>query len=302
MKIARLLLGVLALSIGITIAKTDLASAVDLTFIQQNPAWRAIPTPPLPPFNGAFHGWVYGPNDTIWTDDGTFHDEAVQAVQSWQTAVPQLSFVHSPTSFYLNFRKDACFPTTVVGCFTMWTFVNDAPRGASYTWTAQIRIPEPERWTPLGRADILRHEIGHWIGLEEQYIEPATCSSVISVMNAPSLPNGESCVGVHAPTSWDIDKATLFWTDAMWAEAWHAYGLYFWSSSLGVFVLVDSTESYSSGIGFHKESIPRITAQVWDVTARGWPRGTWYAAIVKGWSWAFETWSPPVNSSLLFVP
>jgi hypothetical protein len=321
MKKAWLLLGALALSVGLTLASSDRASAVNNIFLQEDSVYRARSTPP---FNGATHVWAYGPYDTIWTDDGTFHAEAAEAVRSWQLAVPQLSFVYSPTSYYLYFRKDTCFPTEALGCFNSLTFVADAARAASYTWTAQIRIPEPERWTSLGREDILRHEIGHWIGLHEQYIESTgACSGIFSVMNAMTLPNGHNCMGVNAPTSWDVNSATRFWrkdnlespslslagnlltlnwTDAMWAEVWHHYTLWYFSWSTNQWVRATWSSSYNEGIGFHKETIARTMARSWDIAFFGWPRGTYYAAAVSGWGWAFETWSPQVDSPLLYVP
>jgi hypothetical protein len=318
-RFARLFTGMLALAGLFLLSGADSAWAVDYIFAQQNPVERARTT--IYPWNAVSQYWAFGPYDTTWSNDGTFTPELQQAIQSWQSAVPQLTFVQG-APYNLYFLAGPC-PEGAACIGLRMGYVDDA-RQAVYWVSSEIRVVSPQVWTATGRADLLRHEIGHWVGLDEQYIErpnPA-CSSVPSVMNAAKAPNAENCLGIHAPTSWDIDKATRFWkgdnlespalgfagsslslvwTDAMWTKVWHGYVLDYWDSLLGAFVPLDSTSSYSSGIGFHKESIARPMSQTWDLTARGWPRGAWYRASVQGWSWAFETWSPAVYT-ILYVP
>jgi hypothetical protein len=325
---ARLFTVMLALAGLFLLSGADSAWAVHYLYIQHHSAQRDRGT--TFKFNAVSQYWAFGPYDTTWSSDGALTPEVQQAILSWQSAVPQLTFVQgAPWNLY--FTTGFCGVDSA-GCVEGFRLYVDNFRQAEYWISSEIWLQSPQEppFTSLGKADIFRHEIGHWIGLHEQYNDNPDappgplCSSAISVMNSSIPPSGENCRGVHAPTSWDIDKATrfwkgdnlespaliwqdlsgllnLFWTDAMWTEVWHSYGLWYYSWALNQWIPVDSTSSYSSGIGFHKESIPRTMAKVWQLTANGWPRGTYYYAGVSGWSWAFETWSPAVYT-ILYVP
>lgn len=330
MKRVRVLFIALALTMAAVVIWIGSAAATNYLFNQQDPDMRAWATPPA---NHVVVWWAYGPYEVRWADNGTFTADVVQAIQSWQSAVPQFTFTYSPSpgSSSLYFTVGFC-GQNATGCIVNRTFLPDAQRGASYLYTAQIWLSAPGAQTPLGRQDALRHEIGHWVGLHEQYNghgpgETPSCSGQQSVMNMVTYPSGESCVGVHAPTAWDIEQAVRYWQgdalqdavlfgvgggpapllrlewkDAMWAEVWHERFLWYWSPSTYSWALCDDSASYSQGIGFHRTTIDRTMRVDWDYQALGCPVNTTYIAGAQAWSWRFPGWTGLVWSGQVYVP
>lgn len=205
MRRARLLLHASVLAIGLLVIAVGTALAVHYTLLQQDPALRAEATPPA---NYVVTWWSYGPWDTPWAYDAAFTPDEVQAVQqavqSWQGAVPQLTFSYSPTpGTYALFFKPGFCGVFADACITRDGRLVNADRGASYWNNADIILARRD-WTPLGKADTFRHELGHWIGLHEEYVEsPVQCSGIQSVMNTGFQTTGENCLGFHAPTAWE---------------------------------------------------------------------------------------------------
>lgn len=326
MKRVRVLFVASALAMVAVVIWIGSAAATHYFFNQQDPDMRAWATPPA---NHVVVWWAYGPYDVAWADFGTYTADVIQAIQSWQSAVPQLTLTYTQDSLNskLHFTFGFCSPNAL-GCLTNRIFQVDAQRDASYLYSAQIWLQEPGSRTSLGRQDILRHEIGHWIGLHEQYIEgpPAQCGSTFSVMNK-SNSSGESCVGVHAPTAWDIQQAATFWggaglesatligvgggpapllrfewKDAMWADVWHERFLWYWDPNAYNWILCDDSASYAQGIGFHRTTIDRTMRVDFDYQALGCPGDRTYIAGAQAWSWRFPGWTGLVWSGTVYVP
>ena len=226
--------------------------------------------------------------------------------------------------YNLYFAKATC-GLWVDACFTWVGTQADSTRQANYLLTAEIRLTLAQyRLTNLGIEDMLRHEIGHWIGLDDQYKENSTrpCSNVVSVMNDSYRTTGLNCKDAHAPTAWDIDAVTTYWkygaveratleesstrllevewVDAMWAESEHRLYLWYWDSSDESWVMAENTR-YTYGTGFHKDSIARDMGYSWHISGSGRPTDKWYIVGVRAWSAAWQTWSPIRFSNLVYV-
>ena len=276
------------------------------------------------PFNAVFSGWSWTTYPADWADDGSFTRNIRRAIATWETAVPQLDFVENQREYYLLFEKGYCGRFSDA-CMRVEERDISHRRRAAYLLWADIRLSLAQpRLRDIGKEDQLRHEIGHWIGLDEVYCERCidTCTRhVDSVMNATYTSNGQNCTGVHAPTQRDINAVTAYWngdrpesvvlterpnnilkltwTDALWSESTHWVMLYYWDTTTSTYVLAEQ-DGYTPDTGFHKDSIPRTIQKQWNVRARGWPTDTSYFAGVKGWSWPWRsfgatTWSNTVH-------
>ena len=300
--------------------------AVHYTFWQEDPDDRAYYGTTYP-YNAVTIAWSWYPGDTNWDDDGSMPTEVVRAIASWENAVPELGWVNTglgeaaPLYFkevgWCGLLADACTAEIVVN--------SDDPRQADYLWEASIIVHDVSTFTPEGKEDILRHEIGHWIGLDEQYIKgpPVTCSAVESVMNTVSSVWGTNCLDIHAPTSWDVDKARQFWggdglesavlseptfrnlqltwSDAMWSEAWEGWNLAWWDRNNAQWVEVASSTAFDAGIGFHQDSIPRTMSESWDIQANGWPVDVYYTALVRAFRWPYNSWNTGARADPFYV-
>lgn len=207
---------------------------------------------------------------------------------------------------------------------------------ASFVRTADITIHEDVMSkSETAIRDTLRHEIGHFEGLHEQYLDngtyligengdPTTCNLYRdTVMNGPDT-NGENCRGIHAPTAWDInavdtywlgegrlDKPTLSksgdnsvkveWKDNIWADGWQLTTLFNWDWDSWSWIQLDSP-LFNEEIGFHKDSINRTLVKEWDLQANDWPSRKWYLAKVQHWNWPTLRWSLQVYSNYIYVP
>ena len=238
--------------------------------------------------------------------------------------MPELSFSEVSSGYHLYFMQGFCDPWTDACLYRIRTTANATHR-ANYTFSAQVRLTMAQsRLTNTGMEDQLRHEIGPWIGLDEQYNEDGNpaCSSRISVMNGSYVSTGLNCKGVHAPTAWDINAVTAFWKgaklttvalteptsrrltltwdDTLWSEGLQRLSLFYWDTNTRSWVLVDTVNHYD-GIGFHRDSIHRVMTHSWTIGGTDLPLNKYYIAAVKGWSWPWEEWTPSKYSRYVYV-
>ena len=281
-------------------------------------------------FNANFLSWALGPWHTDWYDDGQFTDQVTEAIRLWTNAVPELDFNRNSVSQNLYFKQGMCTGIFANACFVPNYVIADHERQADYLFAAEIRLVllQPSATSSItdqGRIDMLLHEIGHWIGLDEQYDEiTGGCSHVESVMNASFLSNGQNCLDLHAPTAWNIEKTTAYWDtpaamqvveftesedrvirfrwdDRAWADGLHTRGLWYKNSVTGDWVLVEGSYT-TDGIGFHWDSIPRTMLAKWDLDDLDAPTGGYYfIACVAAYSWMYQSWSPLNCSPRIWV-
>ncbi len=205
MKRTTLIIGALIIMLtAVLVSSPSDGLAAHYTFLQENPSARGGL------FNWTFVGWALTPYPTDWDDDGSYTQHIRNAISTWETAVPQLDFYEEPDDWnYLYFANGRC--VIGVACLSVDETDWEGERGAHYLLWGTITMDiDGNNFTDLGKEDILRHEIGHWIGLDEAYNEGSStsCSTIQSVMNATRHGTGENCVGVHAPTQRDISAVT----------------------------------------------------------------------------------------------
>ncbi len=313
-------LTILAVLLGVVFVVPGDASASHYTYMQENPEDRQTWSGDYP-FNATYIDWSQGSFDALWTDDGSFTQRVRNAIQSWESAVPQLSFASAGTRPYnLYFKKGSC-GMWVDACMISLTTLADHSREANYLLTAEIRLTLAQsRLTDLGIEDQLRHEIGHWIVLDDQYNESGSpaCSDVVSVMNDSYASTGLNCKSVHAPTPWDIDAVTTYWkggsledpvlkegqsrhlelewVDAMWSEDHHRVYLWYWNPNTSRWFLAQNVR-FVDGIGFHRDSISRDMEYSWIIGGDDLPTDRWYAVGVRAWNWPEENDEYPIGSS-----
>ena len=206
----------LVLSAALFFASSNDSLARHFTYMQENPADRSQFSV-VYPFNAVSSWWSFGPDDNNWVDDGSFTQQVVAAVQSWENAVPQLSYVNDTTQGYNIYFRQAQCGLFSDACLTIIGTQPNSDRKADYLLHGQIRLTLAQsNLTPLGIEDQLRHELGHWMGLDEQYTEDwsPSCTELLSVMNDSFVSNGHDCQGVHSPSSWDINVVTEYWNGA----------------------------------------------------------------------------------------
>ena len=320
MKRTSLIAGALVLALAMVFVSTSSDGlASHYTYMQENPTYRTAFSDVFP-FNAVAAAWHAGPYDVDWDDDGSFTGHIQNAIGTWEAAVPQLDFHKTTDGWnYLLFEDSVC-PNPQYACFAVDEQYIDYTRRADYLlWATIIMDNSLSGLTDMGKEDILRHEIGHWIGLDEAYNEAGSCSTINSVMNGV-FTNGESCVGAHAPTQRDINAVTeywngdkpesavlterpntilkLTWTDALWSESTNWVGLFYWDDDTDAVVLADQSW-VTADTGFHKDSISRTIQKQWNVQANGWPTDAWYFAAVMGWSWPWQSYGPLAWSNLV---
>ena len=154
--------------IAAAVVTPDTSWASHYTYWQENPEERSRWDGTYS-FNAVAEIWSYGPYDTKWGHDGVFPARARAAIQTWENAVPELNFVQAGTGHHLYFMKGFCDALTDACLTRIRTDPNHAHQ-ANYMLSGQIRLTMAQPYlTDLGMEDQLRHEIGHWIGLDEQY-------------------------------------------------------------------------------------------------------------------------------------
>ncbi len=288
--------------------------------------------------NLTFHRWALGTDGAHWVDKtnnrGGLSNHINFAIQEWKKAVPELNFIRASDSIGdLWFTVDEnCFSN---GEYLIRSFLDNSDHQASYVHSATICVkPDILESSATAKKDTLMHEIGHLMGLDEQYIDdgtnlfdkngnPTTCHLYRdSVMNGPDK-NGENCTGVHKPTTWDrnavsaywldmggLDKPALSrsgssslkieWKDNKWTDVWQLTTLFNWDRERRTWNQLDSS-LFNKGVGFHKSAIDRTLEKEWNLTANKWPSGKWYRAEVRHWNWRKEQWGPQVYSDMVYV-
>lgn len=311
--------------LGVFVLMPGASWAHHYTYMQENPNDRTRYSH-VYEWNGTFVNWANGDHDTLWKDDGAYTEHIRIAIQSWEDAVPELTFKAAGTKAHnLRFKRGYCDLFTDA-CMRPLKVFSDATRDADYMLTAEVvlTLAQPNL-TALGIQDQLRHEIGHWIGLDEQYYEDGIrpCSDVLSVMNASFSSNGQNCKGVHAPTEWDINAVTAYWkgtglasaaleetttrqlelewADTMWAEAGQVVKLWYYEFERGIWIETDYIVHYDD-IGFHRDSVARTMEREWTVDGSSdMPVDAWYMAGVTAYSWPYEEWKPWEYSVSVYV-
>jgi hypothetical protein len=175
-------------------------------------------------------------------------------------------------------------------------------------------------WDDTNTRYAFQHELGHWVGIHEQYDDDATglCTSVgPTVMNAASS-GGSHCQGITGPQAWDVTKAQAFWTgeslgslsfqettptsrvlqidwkDRYWAESDQFAWLWRWTlvGQQWQWVIVQPAEKwYRNGIGFHQDSLDRTMVWQWDLQQLGQSFPAYFIGYVSAYTVRNSQWS-----------
>jgi hypothetical protein len=271
---------------------TGIVFADHFSYLQKDSTVRS--KSPSPGFNAVAYPWFLNSpaaRPTKWWREAAV-TEADEGVQNWQNAWSVLNFqeVSSIADADVEFRSAQC-PGGKRACITEWlgTLV---PNWEAHYWAHEIiKIDQGQTWSTQGKIDALTHEVGHWVGLHEQYNDDGdgTCTSnFLTIMNAASEPNGEACQpGVHAPQPWDIAAAQIYWgtgftsnvflqettptsrmlqvtwKDNAWAESWHERDLWYWNGAQWVWIpqasdfYAGNGNGTNTGIGYHRDAVDR---------------------------------------------
>ncbi len=204
MKRSSIITGVLVLAVALVFISTPGdASAVHTTYWQQDDylrqTWGSVFE-----FNGSFSGWALTTYPSEWDDDDTITRYINSAIAKWEAAVPQLDLAETHDGwYYLWFETRECGPTAQ-GCIILVETDPLYDRRADYMLWADIRLDtsSARAMSTTGKVDTLLHEIGHWMGLDDAYVDglggTTRCSTIHSVMNKGGA-RGENCSGAHAP-------------------------------------------------------------------------------------------------------
>jgi hypothetical protein len=313
-----------------------------MVFLQQDPAWRNKKPPSSYFFNGVNLWWSWNVYTTTWDAEPALLQAATDAINNgWKLAVPELRFQYGNDQYPLRlFIRNATCPIQAhIAClpdaYYLWGGGDLWPDpGAWYWYSAKLHVNLAiPGWTPQGMTDAIMHEVGHWIGLHEQYIYPQigcnndNANGGLSVMNAADNTTG-NCRGIHFPTSqWDIPRTrqywlgdqlqppalndqlhsqtltrnglmlTATWKDSEWAEGPHAAVLYYWNQSILQWQPIDATVQTWINIGFHDSSSPepRTITATWNIQSLPGspPSNTWYGVLVAGHSFLSQQWITP---------
>jgi hypothetical protein len=320
-------LGAIVLALSATILAIAIpvsVFAIHKVYLQEDPLVQAHGQGY--PYNAVNIPWAWGSGATGWDYTGDLA-EATTAVQDWQTAVPQLTFTRTfqGSASDLFIKPGTCEGAPgAPACFIDSMRLANNPRQADYLQKGVIEVVLTGiSWTPTGKRAVLQHEIGHWIGIHERYLEPNTCSDNLSVMNAVFPSSGNCQPSVTVPTAWDkataegywiggnVQDATLAqtsyllldlnWKDAMWAEAWHYRDLWSWNWTTSRWDPRDGALS-DQKLGFHRQSLDRTMNASWYLPNYGWPTGTYYIAGVSGYNWRTQQWTLKVWTGQVYVP
>ncbi|MBI4287425.1 MAG: hypothetical protein HY671_03215 [Chloroflexi bacterium] len=220
--------------------------------------------------------WWWQVPTTWWAkdplDDADFIPNVRSAVLNWSntvTGVPQLTYIESTAEATadIRFYSQICpFDYDAAGCFSAFDWETRTPtngygENASYIKKAAlyIRPSDPPnascpcfRWKlPEGRVGTIAHEMGHLVGLHEQYVEAnGNCwdynRSVMDAVKDDAAGLKIHCDEVQGPTPFDVQRVNAYWgegdlavmgfglgpvayyswKDLAWTE--HAHGLGFW--------------------------------------------------------------------------
>lgn len=329
-----------------TFSPSQSAQAAHTRFRQDNETWiRETFNQTTLGFNNVplWWSWTNPPdNVTRWWADADLSTFAGQAVGDWQAAFNQLTFqnVSTPSQASLEFRNGACTSPFIPGCIIIVNWASDFARRADYWWLGKIHLdlnPVNFTWSDTGKRHGLQHEIGHWIGIDEQYNEssPTICASTVSVMNLVSTTTGHCVPNVTAPTDWDVKRARLYWTgqnadgeignllnmtltnpssgvarvtwkDGAYGESWHWRCLAFWNGSFWQ-CLVEPGGQAEGGkwvndlLGFHSPYTSPITDRTMEATWAPSNIPNFYRVLGTVWYGMIQSFPPLVWSNCLQI-
>jgi hypothetical protein len=232
-------------------------------------------------------------------------------------------------------------PAGLQGCALLQQYAFDNVRAADYWFLGRIHLDPaaPQGWNQDGRVYAMNHELGHWIGLDEQYLEstPPCNFAAISVMNAlistAPTPGSGNCVGVTSPTDWDTKKAKLYWKgtddagtfanqsnvvisnpnpfevrltwkDGSWGDSWHWREFFFHDGVSWVPLPEPGPDPNAKWqgdlLGFHFPYEPPVADRTMSKTINVQQAG-WYYGRVAAYHQVCLCWTPAVSSVACFV-
>lgn len=335
---------VIAAAVGAIIlflAPEDTAHATHRKFRQDNRTWINLTFGQTAQgLNSVNLWWAWYPNGTTkWWHDGSFQAAASDAVRNWSDstfnpyAVSELAFlqVTNRADANLEVENGYCSSRYIPGCFFVLSYTPDWDRQADYVNKGLIHLdldPTDFAWSDQAKVYGMNHELGHWIGLDEQYNEAGSgsCSSIVSAMNllTSTTSTDGNCAHVEKPTAWDQGYAKLFWLgtdydqqqskmtnlflnsagwpslsftwkDGAWSDIYHWAELRYWNGVEWVQV-PQSGRFHITGIGFrypyeNPPVLDRTMQESFSLTSPNYYRA--YGTVFYGecWCWGPWTWS-----------
>lgn len=289
------------------------------------------------PSKAAAHHYVYLPEDTersygakndvvvwwwigslvLWWTDPAMGTSAQDAVWNWTTKIPQLPFspcMECGEDADLKFKYEPCpdFPN-VRGCLDVTSTGREwrPTEKAWYTTQATVYVRPDSMHTLQSRTAVTAHELGHFYGLNEQYLPLPDCNpDVRTIMDLtqidPQNPNQLiHCDGLQGPSDLDVTRVkaywsggdvlrgdlpitgygqgstgTFIWHDMAWAERYHLAKWYYKDAN-NQWIYV-SQYQYPYDVGMHMYAEDRALVGIFYRTQWGTPVGKYRACT---WAW-----------------
>ncbi|MDA1095823.1 MAG: hypothetical protein O3B84_01000 [Chloroflexi bacterium] len=260
-----------------------------------------------------------------WSADSQVQADAATVVSNWEASIPKLAFQQASPSD-INFARAECEAPAAKGCIEITHYYYETTSNANYFDTAALYVDDSE-WptlTPTERRQVLAHELGHFYGLHERYIEsPFACNggeyTVMDALGCEEPP-------LEGPASKDVDRVNAYWgqgamawyqpevvgsniawtwADGAWAETYQQFNA-FWSYGAPNWDWVPYVQllQHTDGIGLHNvlsqkvETPPRVMAETFGKE----PQGTYHTACGHPYFKAFGVYGTWTCSPGILVP
>lgn len=212
--------------------------------------------------------WMINGAVSTYTADSTISTNVTTAVNNWNSSVPQVRIAGSGSDLTFAYSNSGCLFGSS-GCYGVVSVYNDTVRGANFVTKGSITITN----SSTNRTNTAAHEIGHFIGLHEQYRDDGSgtaCNTVSSVMDA------DGCNTLTGPSSNDKFRVDNYLGNG-WAEDLTASTV---SSTLGRFTFTD--RAYGE-LHYRVQLQKRSASGTWSTVST--QEVTNNTGLVKGLSW-----------------
>lgn len=217
--------------------------------------------------------WMINGAVTVTTSDSTISTNVTSAINNWNTAIPEVRISGSGSDLSFVYSDSNCLAGSG-GCYDIIQVYNDTTRGANYVMKARITITSDSP----SRTRTAAHEIGHYIGLHEQYRDDGStgtfCNSVSTIMN------GGGCDTLTGPTSNDVFRV----------DNYLGHG---WAENLSSSMLTTSVARFTFKDRAFGELHYRVQLQKRSTSGTSWStvstqQVTSNTGLVKGLSWTAD--------------
>jgi len=211
--------------------------------------------------------WFINGVSTTYTADSSIQSEVNTAVSNWNAKIPQVRISGSGSDLIFNYSDSVC-SSSAVACHSVDAIYTSGLLGGNHTIKSKITITS----SSPNKTRSAAHEIGHYLGLHEQYVDvgTVTCNnSIESVMDA-------SGCDTHLNRPSDTDK---FRVDNYLGNGWATNVNIYNIGGIRTVGFLD----YSYGEAYYEVKIKKNVGGVWTTVQT--VTTTNNTALVGGLSW-----------------